>query len=284
MKKNRVIVLGLIAIGAVTGMGLAGCASAPAVFEGSGSLAGTHWEHSSKMVTSSGTKGGGKLVFNDETSGVYTNADGQESPVTYTAVFNAEARTFTGTIKQEGGGEAPLTAKTGGFGGWSLKAEGLFDNLPFKYVSPEVLALRAAADEKAAAFNAQYGEPYSGIFKQLNEGVPHALMQKTLKRDDGKQIGIVGPEFGFVDGGKVSSFHPYIFHSKDGETVIIEPKSIGNMGNASGEVAGTFKYRIDKKETGGTYTETGSPVYSFILTISDGTGLGEQLNGVWVDD
>jgi hypothetical protein len=93
MKRSFTMKRKLFHIAGALALVLAGCASvpeAPEEFETTGSLAGTGW---------SGMQGEAietLLNINDAESGVFISMEGEELPFTYTAVYDAEKKSFTG--------------------------------------------------------------------------------------------------------------------------------------------------------------------------------------------
>jgi hypothetical protein len=101
----------------VSAMVLTGCASTPTTFEAAGSLAETTWQTFPVNGIYSA------LVINDTSSGVFTDGEGVETPFTYTAVYDAEKHSFTGTLTPAGGAEGDFSVTKGM--GWNITAPGL---------------------------------------------------------------------------------------------------------------------------------------------------------------
>ncbi len=260
-KKNR---LGILAIMLILGMMVVGCVSAPPpAFETAGSLEGTAWTQ------------GSILVMKDKTSGVLTDRDDKETAFTYTAVFDAENISFAGTITLEDGRVVEFSAKKAAVFGWALTAKELEES-SFYYATPE--RLEAIYNQKK--IKAEIVEKYGSEYLELEH------TGKLKRESDGFMM-----EYGL--GGLVETTEAaitivlipkptYKLHSKDGVTMtLLKIDNPLSVEYSSTEGAGTFNLNI----SGGiTTTVSGEPFHrrsGATVTISNGTGAGEQFNGVY---
>jgi len=243
MRINKRIFAGMAVLALLFGLVLAGCASAPpTAFETAESLEGTAWAQ------------GSILVMNDKTSGVLTDRNDKETAFTYTAVYNAQNRTFTGTITLEDGRVAEFSAKQAPLIGWALSAN-VLERGSFQYRTPEQLEDLYRQKRTKAEIVERYGSEYLD------------LNNKVLKRNSDNYT-ITYDHYGLhqtTSGAMQVVRTAYKLHSKDGVTI-----TLLNINTTSGQYAGvegvgTLIIRINDKN----------------VTISNGTGAGAAFNGAY---
>jgi hypothetical protein len=241
-------ILKIIAIGAVIAIGMTvlqtGCASAPpTAFETAESLEGTAWVQ------------GSILAMKDKTSGVFTDREDKETAFTYTAVYDANARTFSGTINLEDGRKADYSAKKVTLFGWTLTAK-VLEQGGFQYNTPEQLEEVYKQKRVKAEIVEKYGSEYLG------------LNNKELKRE--------GEEFYLAYNSNYGLHQPtraamgvvrtgYKLHSTDGVSMTMLSINTTTWQYAGVAGVGTFNIRV----SGNT------------VTISNGTGAGAAFNGTY---
>jgi len=241
--------LGILVMALVFGMTvLAGCASAPPMaFETAESLERTGW-----------TRGIDTLIIMDgKTTGFLVDSDNKTTNFTYTAVYDANKRSFAGTINLEDGIVAEFTVRKAALFGWILTAKSL-DQQDFQYRTEEQLEDISRQRRVRAEIVERYGSEYLG------------LNNKIFKRD-GENIYIEYDTFNFglyqttpnafVQAVRTS----FKLHSKDGVTM-----TLLNMD--------TYTCRYDGVDGVGTFNIR---VSGDTVTISNGTGAGAAFNGIW---
>jgi len=232
--------MGIAVVALLFGLVLAGCASAPpTAFETAESLEGTAWVQ------------GSILVMNDKTSGVLTDRDDKETAFTYTAAYDAQKRTFTGTITLEDGRVAEFSAKN--VLGWRLTAKVLEDG-GFLYHTPEQLEYVYKQKREKAEILENYGSEYLG------------LSGKVLKRGSDGLLITYDYMYGFhqtTGGGAEVVRTAYKLHSKDDITITLLSFNTSSHNYDGAEGVGTFNINVNGKN----------------VTISDGTGAGAAFNG-----
>jgi len=251
MKKSKRIFVGMAVLALLFGLVLVGCASAPpTAFETAESLEGTAWYQNSI------------LVIKDGTSGVLTDGDDKETAFTYTAVYDAQKRTFTGTINLEDGRVAEFSARRIAVLGWALSAKEL-ERANFFYATPERLEEIYRQKRELAELIKKYGIEYNGLY-----GI-------TLTRNSDKKMITYGYSGLHETTGKAMQSVPVAWklHSKDGVamTLILNDMNIKisfkpdstSQKDDNTEGVGSFNIRISGKN----------------VTISNGTGAGAAFNG-----
>lgn len=247
MKKCKFQTAGILVIALVFGMMMmqTGCASAPpTAFELAESLEGTAWVQ------------GSILIMNDKTTGELTDRSGKKTAFTYSATFDAKARTFKGNIKLEEGKYkfVDFSAKKYPIVGWLLDAKPLEEG-PFAYATPERLGEVYKQMKVKEEVIEKYGSEYLG------------LNNKLLKRD-GDNIFITYDHYGLhqtTNSAMEIVRTAYKLHSKDGVTMTLLSMNTSSHQYAGTEGAGTFNISIN----GDT------------VTISGGTGAGTAFNGTY---
>jgi len=242
--KNKKIFAGIAVLALLFGLVFAGCASAPpTAFETAESLEGTAWMQ------------GSILVMNDKTSGVLTDRDDKEIAFTYTAVYDAQNRTFTGTITLEDGRVAEFSAKNAGIFGWTLTAN-VLESSSFNYQTPEQLEGVYRQKRMKVEIVEKYGSEYLDLY------------WKVLKRNsDNIMITYKSPYGLYQTTGRAAEMvrTAYKLHSKDGVTITLLSFNTTGLQYAGVEGVGTFNISINGDN----------------VTISNGTGAGAEFNGVY---
>ena len=235
---------GIIAIVVIITVGMGACASAPPTdFELAGSLEGTAWLQ------------GSLLVMNDKTSGVLTDREDKETAFTYTASFDAENPSFTGTITLEDGRVVNFTAKKKGglFGGWKLTAKALEEN-DLIYITQKILEEEYRERAIKAEIVEKYGNEYLGLdWDIITRNGDNKMI--TYNTSSGLHE-ITRSVINFVTEG-------YRLHSKDGVTMTLFSVHHGRYDSAEG--VGTFKISVGND----------------FVTISNGMGAGVKFNGTY---
>jgi len=282
MKINKSIIARMAVLALLFGLML-GCASAPpTAFEIAGSLEGTAWsENIIRRI----------LVINDKTSGVFTDSDDMETAFTYTAVYDAKKRTFSGTINLNDGRMAEFSAKKAGIFGWSLtmkkfvtiereyteqssvgirlgnkRSEQLRD-VSFQYRTPEGLEDVYGRKREIAEIAGKYGIEYLGLY-----GFDNVLTRNSDKLmityDSGfqKTTGRSKSGININIGGAIPAV--WKLHSKDGVSMTMLSLDSWSGRYVSTEGVGTFNIRINGKN----------------VIISNGTGAGAEFNGTYTAD
>jgi len=251
MRINKRIFAGMAVFALLFGLVLAGCASAPpTAFETAGSLEGTAWYQTSI------------LVINDRTSGVFTDRDDKETAFTYTAVYDAQKRTFTGTINLEDGRVAEFSARKIAILGWALSAKEL-ERASFFYATPERLEEIYRRKRELAELIKKYGIEYNGFNNitlirnsdNLNITYDHAGLHPIQK--------VKG-----TMGAMQIVTKAWNLHSKDGVLITMFDMDTMSGQYASTEVVGTFNIYINGKN----------------VMISNGAGAGAAFNGAYTAD
>ena len=246
--KKGLFVMGLVCL-SVMAMVWAGCASAPpTAFETAESLEGTAWTQGSLLVKI--------LVINDKTSGVFTDEDDKETAFTYTSAFDAEKRTFAGTITLEDGRVAEFSAKNAGIFGWTLTAK-VLNAAGFSYRTPEQMDVVYQQKRNKAEIVEKYGSEYLGLNGKVlkREGAEFYIKYSTAY---GLHQTTPGATAQVVQTG-------YRLHSTDGVTMTLLSVNTKTFQYAGVEGVGTFNIRVN----GDT------------VTISNGTGAGTAFNGTY---
>jgi hypothetical protein len=270
MKKQFFTIAGVLAA-LLALMVLAGCASVPWAFETAGSLAGTTWETfpmNGKYST---------LIINDAAAGVFTSADGKEMSFTYTAVYDAEKRAFTGTLTPTGGAEGAFSLEGGNGSVWKITAQGLgLNKESINYRSSESLQRQAERKRLTAEREEQFGALYimqgtsiqgtSLNFRRDGDGMKVVFSEKGTFREDRSPDGSSNP--GAILLAAQFSGPSYELRSKDSVTMTMlkrtnDPAYVD--AEYSQTPSGTFKLSV----SGNT------------VTISDGAGDGAKFNGAW---
>jgi hypothetical protein len=246
--KKGLFVKGLVCL-SVMAMLQAGCASAPpTAFETAESLEGTAWTQGSLLVKI--------LVINDKTSGVFTDSDDKETAFTYTAVYDAKKRSFTGTITLEDGRVAEFSAKNAGIFGWMLTAK-VLNEVGFQYTTPDQLEKVYEQKRTKAEIVEKYGSEYLG------------LNGKVLKREGEDFYIKYDISYGIhqeIQNVAIQTIRTgYRLHSKDGVSMTLLSVNTTTWQYNGVEGVGTFDIRI----SGDT------------VTISNGTGAGTAFNGTY---
>ena len=256
--KNKLFLMGILVMVLAFGMTVVGCASAPpTAFELAESLEGTAWQQG---TTSSGgvETGGHIMIMNDKTSGVLTDRDDKETAFTYTAEYDADTRSFAGTITLEDGRASPFSAKIGGvgvFSHWALTA-GAINGGEFYYRTPEHLEEIYRQKRIVAEIVEKYGSEYKDF-----------IGNRTLTRN-GDDMMVAYDFHGFRT--KSDSFievvsTAYRLYSKDGITMTLLRFDVMRNQYESTNGVGTFNVSV----SGDT------------VTISGGTGAGAEFNGTY---
>jgi hypothetical protein len=252
--KRKLFVMGLVCL-LVMAILQAGCASVPpTAFEIAQSLEGTAW------VQGTGATGIQLLIMNDKESGVFTDSDDKEIAFTYTAVYDSQKQTFSGTITLEDGRVVEFSAKNAGIFGWSLSAKVL--NMSgymsdFNYATPERLEETYQHKRNRAEIIKRYGSEYLDLESKVlkKEGVDFYI---TYSSAHGLHQTIPNAVIQNVRTG-------YKLHSKDGVTMTLLNWNTTTWQYTSVEGVGTFNIRV----SGNT------------VTISNGTGTGTAFNGTY---
>jgi len=248
MKINKSIYAGIAVLTLLFGLVLTGCASAPpTAFETAESLEGTTWAQGIRSI----------LVINDKTSGVFTDSDDKETAFTYTAVYDAQKRTFAGTINLNDGRVAEFGAKRYGIFGWMLSAK-VLDSGTLQYRTSEQLEDIYRQKREIAEIAGKYGIEYVGLdFVTLTRNSDKLMLTYDhlgLHTTTGKVVEVAKSA--------------WKLHSKDGVNITL--MSINTMSGqyAGTEAVGSFNIRISGKN----------------VTISNGTGAGAAFNGAYTAD
>jgi len=252
--KKGLFVMGLVCLSVMATV-QAGCASAPpTAFETAESLEGTAWARGSVLVYI--------LVMNDKTSGVFTDEDDKETAFTYTSAFDAEKRTFAGTITLEDGRVAEFSAKKAGIFGWMLTAK-VLNEVDFQYTTPEQLEEIYQQKRNKAEIVEKYGSEYLGL-RDLTE-----RSSKVLKREGAEFYIKYSTTYGLHQTNPNATIQAvrtgYRLHSTDGVTMTLLSVNTATWQYAGLEGVGTFNIRV----SGDT------------VTISNGTGAGTAFNGTY---
>ena len=261
MKRNKLFLIGMLVMVLVVGMSVVGCASAPlTAFEVAENLEGTAWSYFN-MVTRVDYR---VMVMNDSASGVLTDySQGSvvnETAFTYTAEYDAQKRSFAGTITLEDGRVVEFSTRRS-FGDWSLTARAL-ENSSFNYRTHEQLERFYEANSITAEIVAKYGNEYRNFFGN-----------STLWRN-GDNIGITFDSDYFsvtrysdspLAAVSVTPAVAYRVFSKDGTTMTLVRFNARLRSFPNTNAVGTFNVRA----SGNT------------VTISGGLGEGAAFNGTY---